>query len=156
MAEFLVLMSWEAPEHELREKTPDWYWAVGIIAFGFLILAILLKNFLFAILVLLGGFTVAMYGVKQPKIVNFAITSRGIKVEDKLYPYDNLQFFWINYDPPHVRELYLISKKTFQPQISIPLGQADPNEVREHLIKFLEEKEIEESLFDTIARFFRF
>ena len=156
MAEFLVLMSWEAPEHELREKTPDWYWAVGIIAFGFLILAILLKNFLFAILVLLGGFTVAMYGVKQPKIVNFAITSRGIKVEDKLYPYDNLQFFWINYDPPQVKELYIISKKKFVPQIFIPLGQADPNLVREHLMKFLEEREIQESFVDVIARFFRF
>ncbi len=76
--------------------------------------------------------------------------------EKTLYPYDNLKYFWINYDPPHIRELYLVSKKTFQPQITIPLGFTDPNIVREHLVKFLEEKEIEEPLFDTIARFFRF
>jgi hypothetical protein len=153
---FLTLMAWEAEEYEYKEKSPDWYWAVGIITLGFFVTAIILKNFLFALLALIGGFTFAMYGAARPKSVSFAITSRGIKIGDKLYPYDNLKSFWINYDPPHIREIYIISKKFFVPQINIPLGKIDPNEVREHLLKFLEEKEIPESLFDSIARFFRF
>ncbi|MDP3784660.1 MAG: hypothetical protein Q8R12_01115, partial [bacterium] len=73
-----------------------------------------------------------------------------------LYPYDDLKSFWLNYDPPHVKELYVISKKVLLPQLSIPLGQTDPNQIREHLLKFLEEREIQESLADAIARFFRF
>lgn len=153
---FLTLLSWEAEEYEHHEKTREWHLAVGIIALGFLILALILKNFLFAILVIIAGFSVMLYGERKPKRVSFAITSRGIKTDNKLYPYDNLEYFWINYDPPHIRELCLISKKLFVPQISIPLGQTDPNQVREHLLKFLEEKEIEESIFDAIARFFRF
>ena len=153
---FLTLLSWEAEEYAHHEKNKDWYWSVGIVTIGFFALALILGNILFAILALIAGFTVALYGSKKPKIIQFSITSRGIKTDKILYPYDHLQYFWINYDPPHIRELYLISKKTFQTQINIPWGQADPNEVREHLIKFLEEKEIEESLFDTIARFFRF
>ncbi|OGF83334.1 hypothetical protein A3B18_00035 [Candidatus Giovannonibacteria bacterium RIFCSPLOWO2_01_FULL_46_13] len=153
---FLTLLSWEAPEYEYYEKNKDWYWSVGIVTIGFFILAIILKNWLFSIMVLISGFAVAMYGSKKPKIVQFSITSRGIKADKILYPFDNLKYFWINYDPPHIRELYLVSKKTLTTQISIPLGHIDPNEIREHLIKFIEEKEIEESLFDTIARFFRF
>ena len=153
---FSVLMSWEAEEFERYEKNKDWYWSVGIVSIGFFILALILENWLFAILVVLGGFTIAMYGSKNPKIIQFSITSRGIKADQVLYPFESLKYFWINYDPPHIRELYVVSKKVIQTQINIPLGAADPNEVREHLVKFLEEKEIEESLFDTIARFFRF
>jgi len=153
---FLTLLEWEAEEYEKHEKNKDWFWAVGIVTVGFFILAIILKNYLFALLSLIAGFAVATYGSRDPKTISFAITSRGVKANDVLYPYDMLRYFWINYDPPHVRELYLISKKMVQTQITIPLGQVDPNAVREHLLKFLEEKEIEESLFDTIARFFRF
>ncbi len=153
---FLSLMEWEAPEYEYQLKSPDWYWAVGIIAFGFLFVAIAFKNFLFAILVVLGAFTLAMYGARRPKTVHIAVTARGIQVGKTLYPYDHLDHFWVNYDPPHVRELYLVSKKTFVPHISLPLGHADPNEVREHLLKFMEEKKIEEPLYDVIARLLRF
>ncbi|OGF89435.1 hypothetical protein A3I27_01535 [Candidatus Giovannonibacteria bacterium RIFCSPLOWO2_02_FULL_43_11b] len=156
MDNFLTLFSWEAEEFEHHEKGKDWFWAVGIVTFGFFALAIILQNYLFAIMVLIGGFAVALHGSKKPKIIHFAITSRGVTVDKVLYTYDNLKYFWINYDPPHIRDLYLISNKTFQPQITIPLWNIDPNEIREHLLKFLEEKEIEESLFDTIARFFRF
>ena len=154
--QFLALLSWEALEYEYHEKTTDWYWAVGIVTFGFFVLALILKNFLFAILVAIAGFTFALYGARRPKIVSFAITSRGLKIGEKLYPYDNLKSFWLNYDPPNIKELYVISKKFFAPQISIPLGASDPNKIREYLLKFLEEKEIQESLSDVIARFFRF
>lgn len=155
-SQFLVLVSWEAPEYEYREKSGDWYWAVGIVTVGFLALALILKNFLFAIIVAIAGFTLAVYGARPPRVIPFAITSRGVKIGNVLYPYETLKSFWINYDPPHIREIYLISKKFLMPQISLPLAGTDPNEVREHLLKFLEEKEIQESLSDTIARFFRF
>lgn len=153
---FSSLFSWEAEEYEHYEKNKDWYWSVGIVTIGFFVLAIILENWLFAIISFVGGFAVAVHGSKKPKIVEFSITTRGIKADKILYPYDSLGHFWIHYDPPNHRELYLISKKMIQTQITIPLGKADPNEIREHLLKFLEEKEIEESLFDTIARFFRF
>ena len=152
---FGSLIEWEAEEYEHQQKTADWYWALGIIAFGFLFTAILLKNFLFAILVLLGSFTLAMFGARRPKTIHAAITARGIQVGATLYPYNNLSHFWINYDPPNVRELYLVSQKTFVPHISIPLGKADPNEIREHLLKFLNEEEIEEPIYEVIARFLR-
>jgi len=156
MNQFLVLVEWSAPEFDYHEKSSDWYWALGIITFGFFVLALLLKNWLFAILVVLGGFSLGMYGVKRPRTINFAVTSRGLKIGETLYPFDHLQSFWLNYDPPHLKELYVISKKKFVPQIFIPLGQADPNLVREHLLKFMEEREIQESFVDVIARFFRF
>ena len=153
---FLTLVSWEASEYEHFEKSSDWYWAVGIIACGFFIVAIILKNFLFAIISILGGFGLALYGSREPKIVSFAITSRGLKIDNNLFTYDTLKSFWLNYDPPHVKELYVISKKAMLPQITIPLGKADPNEIREHLIKFIEEKHTDEPLSHIIARFLRF
>ena len=153
---FLTLVEWSAPEYEHHEKTSDWYWAVGIIAIGFLAIAFILKNFLFGILVLVGGFAFALFGAKKPKLISFSVTSRGLKIEKRLFPFDSLDHFWIHYDPPHKKELYIISKKLFVPQISIPLGFADPNEIREHLLKFVEEKEIEEPFSQAIAKFLKF
>lgn len=153
---FLVLVEWSAPEYDHFEKSSSWYWAVGIISIGFFLVAIILKNFLFAVLVIIGAFTLALYGAREPKLASFAVTSRGLKIEKRLYPFGTLRYFWINYDPPRAKEIYFVSKKLFIPQISIPLGHADPNEIREHLIKFLEEKEVGEPLSHTIAKFFRF
>ncbi len=155
-SQFIELISWEAPEYEHYEKSREWYWAVGIVTLAFFAVAIILQNFLFAILVLISGFSFALYGARQPRTISFAITSRGIKIDKSLYPFNTLDHFWVNYDPPLIREIYVISKKIFVPQISIPLGDAEPNNIRDYLIKFIEQNEIEEPFAHIIVRFFGF
>ena len=149
-------IEWEAPEYEFRKKSPDWFWALGIIIAALIFSAIIFKNILFAILAIVGGFSLALYGARKPKIVSFSISPRGIKINDKIYYYDDLKSFWINYDPPHKKELLIESKKTFVPHIAIILGEADPMAVREYLLKFLKEERIEESLITTIAKLLGF
>ncbi len=152
----VVLYEWSASEYMHHEKTADWFFAAGIIAFGFLVLAIILKNALFVILLIVATFSIFILGNRPPRLVVFAITSRGFKIDNRLFPFSTLDHFWLNYDPPQTKELYIVSQKMLMPQITIPLGHTDPNEIREHLAKFLEEKEIEEPMSHIIARFLRF
>ena len=149
-------IEWSAPEFEHYQKDKSWFLVTGGIA-GLLVLwALLTKNLIFVLLVALAYFTIVTYAVKKPKKIQLAITPKGIKIEKTLYEYDNLKSFWIFYDPPEIRELSLRSKKTVMPYIKIPLGEQNPVEVRQILIKYLNEKKHKESLIDNLARQIKF
>jgi len=151
-----VLISWKTKEYEHRPKSIDWYWTVGIISVGLIAVAIMMKNAMFVILIMLGGFSIALFSARRPNIVDFAVTVRGIQINSNLFPYDDLESFWIHYDPPHKKELGIISKKALMPRIVIPFGDTDPNDVREHLINFLEEKHHEEGISESIGKLLGF
>jgi len=142
---------WQAPAYEFREKSPDWYWAVGIITVATLAASFFARNYLFGIFALLAGFSIAVHSARRPEIVTFKINSRGIKIGKLIYDYENLKNFWINYNPPRKKELLIESSKAFVNYIVIPLGHTDPVQIREILLPFLREKKIEEPLVSVIA-----
>jgi len=149
-------IEWEAPEYEHQEKTADWFWAVGIITIALVVASAIYGNFLFAILAGLMGFTISLYGARKPETVKFSIGPRGIRIGSKLYDYENLNSFWVEYNPPFRKELILESKKTLMPHINIMLRETDPEDVRGYLSQFMVEKKIEESLIATVAKIIGF
>jgi hypothetical protein len=146
------LIRWEALEYEYIPKSNNWFWVIGIIAGGLSIASILLGNFLFAILVVVAGFAIILLGAKKPKRVTFSFTSRGVQIEKRLFPYENLKSFWIHYEPPYQKLLTIEPKKFLMARLSIPLGDINPNTVRDHLLKFLKEERTEESFIQTLIR----
>jgi len=150
------LLKWEAFEYEYIPKSNNWFWSVGIIAASAALASVLLGNILFAILVMIAGLTIILYGVKKPKKIMFSFAGRGLQIDDRLFPYENLRSFWIHYDPPAKKNITIEPKKILMPTISIPLGDTDPNIIREHLLKFLKEERHEESITQTISRLLGF
>ncbi|MBU4223793.1 hypothetical protein KJ934_01025 [Patescibacteria group bacterium] len=149
-------IEWQAPEYEFYKKTTDWYWAVGIITAAASLSAALLHNFLFAILALLAGFSIALYGAKKPDIVSFSIMPDGIHIKNRVYLYENLKKFWINCDAQGKKELIIESKKTLMPPITILMENTDPQKTRACLLKYLKEEKIEEPLTTTLAKLLGF
>lgn len=145
-------ISWNTSEYPYYPKSPDWYWALGILTLGLAIIGIIQRNILFIILVLLGGFSVALYAARKPKNVKVTISGVGIQIDDRLYPYDALQSFWIFYRPGGQKELSVRSNGLLAPQIKISLGDTDPTEIRALMIDYLQEEKQEESLLETLAR----
>lgn len=154
--DFKLPFKWTAEEYEYFEKTPEWFWVIIIISAALSAVFFILDNFLLGILVFLSGVTLALYGIKKPRIIEFSITSQGIKIENKIFIYSDLDSFWVHYSPPFYKLLTLKSKKIFMPFLSIPLGDVDPNVVREILIKFIKEKQQEEPFLDNIMKRMRF
>ena len=142
---------WSAQEYEQPKKSSDWFWGLGILTLALAIASLLLKNLLFAIFIVLAGFAAALYGARKPRTIKFSVTARGIQIADRFYPYESLRSFWLRYDPPRKKELEIISKKLFMPRFVLPLGDADPNEVRSVLERVLKEEEVEESLAEIVA-----
>ena len=147
---------WSALEYEYFPKSADWFWMVVILTLSIAVASFILGNFLFGVLIFVSGFGIILFGLRKPQNVFFSITGRGVQIKDKLYSYNGLESFWIYYNPPVQKQLSLKSKKIFMPSIQIPLGDADPNIVRNFLLKFMPEKEYSESFSDSMMKILRF
>ena len=147
-----TLVSWQAPEYSQPQNSYERAVLAGIIAAGFFAGSLIIKNYLLAVIVFLVYAILYIYSVRKPLMINFALTSRGIKIGSRLYEFEDLKSFWIFYDPPHQKELSIESKKVIMPYVKIPISDVKPAELRRQLIKYLPEKKHEESLTDILAR----
>lgn len=134
-------LEWTAYEHTYREKRPDWYWAVGIVAFALTLVAVILGNFLLAVVIVIGTFTLLLHSGRPPRLVRFALTERGVVTDRMEYPYVTLSSFWVDASVPEWPKLLLKSKKALTVQMAIPITDVPLDAVRDHLLNFLPEEE---------------
>lgn len=151
-----VKLEWQAYEFEKREKDKNWFNILIILTALFFVVAIVLKNYTFSIVVLSAALCVYIYAKKNPRLIDFSISPRGVSMGNKPYPYSDLKSFWIFYDPPRIKELVIVSKKKIQPLIHIPINGQSPIEIRNFLLKYLREEEQEESIIDIFSDLIKF
>jgi|TARA_Y100000310_G_scaffold342803_1_gene447527 hypothetical protein len=147
---------WKAFEYEHKEKSPDWFWALGIIAVAVAVTAIILNNVLLAILVLVGAFTLALYAAKKPDEASFELNDRGVVINKRMYPYQTLESFCVLDEEDESPKLLIKSKKILMPHIVIPISNVHPTEVHSHLITYLEEEEQDEPFSHKIMEYLGF
>lgn len=150
-----ILLSWETPEFFPKERTNDWYWALGIIALAIIVTSILLNNILMAVFLIIATFTIFIYAKKKPEIITIQITDDGVKAGRNLYPYSLLKAFYIN-DNALIPELLLKSESVLNSIIIIPIPKTDPEKVRSTLTYYLSEEEIREPLSQKLMEYLGF
>ncbi len=149
-------ISWEAPEHRHIEKTSDWYWAVSIVMITASVVSILMGNFLFGVVILLGGSTMILFGHRHPKMMSFEVSARGIRSGSDLYLFPSLESFTIDEENPTGPQLILKSKHYFMPLLIIPLPEEYIDEIDSLLSSKLPEEHLEEPLSHRLLEFFGF
>jgi hypothetical protein len=137
-------ISWKSLEYKKKEKTADWYWAVGIITLSLIIISIILKNYSFVILLIIGVITIFIFSTKDPEILEITIDKRGLIVNKNMYPFASLESFWIDISEEDNHKLILRSKKTFMTLIIIPIDEMHHLDIRDFLLNFLPEIEMHE------------
>jgi len=147
-------IQWKAYEHTHSDKDSDWFWALGIIAVSSALVAILFKNFLFALLILVGSFTLALLSARAPRELTFALTSRGVLIDKSLFPYQMLISFWIRDRDGDNPTLIIDAKRFMTPHIIAPLEAADVEAIHEYLLDYLPEEELEEPFAQRILEKF--
>jgi hypothetical protein len=148
-------ISWQAYEHEYIERHPDWFWFLGIIAGLAILLSILFSNFLLALIILLGAFSMAMYAKHEPNLAEYSISEKGIKAHNDFYQFKFIKSFWIQKDRQENR-LVIETDRFYLPHVYIPLEDINLNEMEEFLKKHLIEKEYHNSFSEIIFEFFGF
>jgi hypothetical protein len=135
-----ALISWNAPEHIHTEKKSDWYWIVGIITLSIAVVAFIFGNIITGIFVLVAAMTLVIHASKPPRVIYHEINDRGLIIHDTLYPFLELDSFWIPHDEPYPK-IILKSRKTFMPFIIVYIDEIDPEEVREVMLRYIAETE---------------
>jgi hypothetical protein len=153
-------IAWQVKEPQFAPKSREWLWALGIFAVAIIIFSILFKNYLFIVIVGLAAFIIYVLKGKEADFLNFRLDDDGLHIENKFYPYENFESFWIfpaQLDdwPAHVeREFVFRYKKHFMPLLIIPFHHNDESQIRKILSKYLEENEEKESLIDLLRKRF--
>jgi hypothetical protein len=148
-------LKWQAYEYEYTERPRDWYWALGILALAFSITSIILGNVLFAVFILVAAFSAALHSRKPPEIFTFELNPKGIRINDKIYPYQTLRSFWID-DEIYFDQMIVRSEKKLMPHLIIPLGNMDLVSVREYMLNYLPEEEMREPFTHKLLEYFGF
>ena len=149
-------LEWVASEFIKYKRDKSWFILPGLVALALAVIAIILKNFLFTVGIIIAAFVIYLYAVKEPRKIKFSISGKGIQIDKQIFPFEDLKSFWIFYNPPEIKELSVRSKKMFIPYIKLPLGDQNPAEVRKLLLRFIPERKHQESAVDTWTRRLRF
>jgi hypothetical protein len=138
---------WHHHEHAHIERSVDWYWSVGIVAIGSIILCLFFKQFLFALIIILFVVIVFQNSKRVPPLLKFEITRKGVRAGNTAYPYSMLESFWVE-DTEFRDVLLLRTKKPFSPILVIPFDstETNPEVMRDYLLDYLHEEELEEPL----------
>ena len=144
---------WEYYEYEFQEKTADWFWIFGTIAVLLIIISLILKNYLFGLIILLGSFILGTYAKRPPSLLTYGLGRNGVKHGESIFRYDTIKSFWVNKDSNH---LIIESIRLVKPYISIPLGDTDPELIRQKLLPIIKEQEYHGSFSDYLSDFFGF
>jgi hypothetical protein len=139
-----LLKEWTIGEYRTHEKSRRWYYvAIGIILM-LLILAIWSENIFAAVSLLLLSVIILVRAYSDPPELNVFLTEDGIAVGDRFYDFKDLDNFWIVYEPPEVKMLYVEFVNRWRPRLPIPLQNEDPVAIREILLNYLTENESRE------------
>ncbi|MES2060031.1 MAG: hypothetical protein V4438_03305 [Patescibacteria group bacterium] len=139
---------WSGYEFEYREKTADWFWAVGIIAVSFAAVAIIYDNALFGVFILIAGAMMLSTARKEPRLLDYEVTDKGIIINNVLHDHLEFKAFFVSqskYAPP---KLLLRTNKWTVPVLIIPIetDYIDAEKVRDFLLDYIPEEKIDESL----------
>ena len=112
------------------------------------------KNFLFAFIILTLAIIIFFHHTREPLSLPVTVTQLGILLNDKFYRFRDLTSFWIIYEPPFTKHLYLELANSLRPPLAIHLAEQDPVALRQSLLPYLREDlgQKEEPLSDLLWR----
>ena len=150
------VLEWTTFEHEQIDMGASWYAIPGGIMAILFALALFVKNYFFAVFVLIAFAALVLFRNQPPKKINFSITKDGVRAGKSFYHLSRIKSFWIFQRPGHP-ELSLETSQTFSPYVRIPLGDMDQQRLRDLLFTLpIHEQQHQEFLLDEIMRIIGF
>jgi hypothetical protein len=151
-----IQFTWTTPAFIKQEKTVDWYWwlaLITIVAVGF---SIYLQSYVVAALIGCAAFVLGVVGSQEPQLMQIAMSEHGIQIDNSLYPFKNLDAFWIqDINDQTQTKLILHAAGAMVPIHAIPVPQnVDVLELRDFLAEYLEEIEMHPPLAERMLDFF--
>jgi len=149
-------IEWTFLEYEEKKRGNDWFWALGIIIVASATTSIIYKNYFFGLFLVIGGVLLAMFTVKKPDLVFYELNDKGLKIKNRLYPYENIKAFFVKKYEDRAT-LFIKSERLFMPIFSMPVKLELAESVRSSMLKNeVIEEEIKEHVSEKIMEYLGF
>ena len=148
------VFSWVSPEFMRYKRDSKWLTYFIVTAIVLLIVLLIIKQWSGVILVAVATTAFIILSENKPKNVNCAVYPSGILIDDKVYDYAQFKNFWMTYGDLAKANLQMTGR--FAGQVTLPLGDEDPEQIRAYLTKHLpEEASRGQDLTDSINKLLR-
>ncbi|MDO8518041.1 MAG: hypothetical protein Q7S26_01995 [bacterium] len=145
-------ITWHVQTHEHRERSSDWYWALGLLALAGAGASVFFGNILLAIILVVGAGSIGLLAARGPREHAVKIDKRGVSLDGTLYLYPAIQSFWVEEEVGEPT-LFLTTNSIVMPHVSVPLDNAaHAGQVRAYLRRYVEEEEQWPHFGENIAR----
>lgn len=139
---------WTGYEFEYKEKTNDWFWAVGILVVSISIISFIYDNAIFGLFILLAGVMIFMTAKRPPRLIDYELTDKGLMINDKTYSHMDFRAFCVTEGKYSAPKLLLRASKIVNPilVITIETDYVEADVVRDFLLDYIPEEKIDEPL----------
>lgn len=90
-----VLLEWSSPARPYKSRSREIYTTIGSIIFLLGVILLLLKEFLLIGVIIAFAFLYYVLSTVKPDDVTHQITTKGVRTDNKLYPWEELINFWL-------------------------------------------------------------
>lgn len=145
-------IAWNAPEGIRVQRGAVWYVLFAIVLAGLMALAILVfQNWTFAVLLPIMAVALFVLSNKNPQIINYAISPKGIYIADTLHDFSEFRAFGLIHDNDQ-HSILLLPVKRFSPGLTIYFSEAEGERIVDMLGARLPMQEIKP---DALEKFIR-
>ncbi|NCU28549.1 MAG: hypothetical protein EOM85_02670 [Candidatus Moranbacteria bacterium] len=139
-------IKWSAPEYVHKEHNNDWFWTIGLVTILACIGAVWYGSYVFAIFLFVSGICLIMFTVKMPRIFEFTMDSKGIKVDREMFEWKQIKSFNLKeLEDGEYNKLIIETTKHFLPIYGFFVPKNISAQIKTEISKASTESEIEES-----------
>lgn len=144
-----MIIEWQALEHEEKEHSTDWFWALGVVIVASSITSIIFHDYFFAMILVLGGFMLGYFATQKPKMVSYELNDKGLKIQTQFFPYKNIKSFWVRDEVKPT--LFVKLDRFYMPMVSIPIEEEKVEDIKNLMLdNNIVEEEMKEHMSEKI------
>ena len=144
--------SWHAPETRGPARGLGWYLSFAMVIIVLMALSVFwIKSWTFTVLIPIMAVALLSLSTKTPRMINYAISPKGVYVADKLYDFSEFKAFGvIEYQGQF--SVLLLPVKRFSPGLTIYFSEAEGETIVDMLGTRLPMQEIKPDALEKLIR----
>ena len=144
-------ITWTASEYVQNDKHALWYLVLIVATIVLLGIAIFMKAWTFAVLVVVMGIALGVLAGRPPHSIKYVLSDYGLRVDEKTFAYHDFRAFGVVQDAA-LYSIVLVPNKRFMPNVTIYF----PGEMGEQIVdifgSFLPMEHIELDFVEKLMR----
>lgn len=149
-----TMVNWEAREYIERKKNTGWYVGFALVVVALIAIAILLRYWLFILVIVLAAVALLTYVMRPPRMLHYSLDDKGLTEGNNLYVYNDFKSFGILNEGNHYC-IVLTPKKRFGARVTVYFPETEGEQIVDIFGERLPMEEVHQDVIDRLVRWLR-